>query len=171
MVFLSLKILPLPPKDGNLPEGRLFVLKPQQVGVETYMMRGCWERLTLALENLRQGTAVPEGNIPFLTPERRSALRGGGLEETLCISPGPLVSPVRCVVFLPFFFSIYLFLALLGLHHGKPGLFSSCGAWASPCGGFSRCGARALGLEGFSSCGSRVLEHRLSNCGMWAQLH
>ena len=68
------------------------------------MMRGYWERLTLTLENLCQVTAVPEGNIPFLTPERWSAHGGGGLEETLCISPGPLVSPVRCVVFCLFFF-------------------------------------------------------------------
>ena len=30
---------------------------------------------------------------------------------------------------------------------------SSCGPWASHCGGFSRCGIQALGLEGFSSCG------------------
>ena len=67
-------------------------------------MRGCCERLTLALENLHQVTAVPGGDIPFLTPERRSAQGGGGLEETLCVNPGPLVSPVRCVVFLPFFF-------------------------------------------------------------------
>ena len=100
-------------------------------------MRGYWERLTLTLENLCQVTAVPEGNIPFLTPERWSAHGGGGLEETLCISPGPLVSPVRCVVFCLFFFFFFLFLALLGLHLGKPGLFSSRGARASPCGGFS----------------------------------
>ena len=74
------------------------------------MMRGYWERLILTLENLRQVTAVPGGNIPFLTPERRSAHGGGGLEETLCISPGPLVSPVRCVVFLPFFFfNLFIF--------------------------------------------------------------
>ena len=52
---------------------------------------------------------------------------------------------------------------------------SSCGAWASHCGGFS-CGAQALGRVGFSSashvfssCGSfMVLEHRLNSCGTQA---
>ena len=37
------------------------------------------------------------------------------------------------------------------------GLFCSCGAWMSHCGGFSCCGAWALGCTGFSSC------------SMWAQ--
>ena len=50
--------------------------------------------------------------------------------------------------------------------------YSSCGAWASHCGGFSCCGARALGAQTsvvvarrLSSCGSRALERRLSSCG------
>ena len=34
------------------------------------------------------------------------------------------------------------------------GLLSSCGPWASHCGGFSCCVAWALGLTGFSSCSS-----------------
>ena len=49
---------------------------------------------------------------------------------------------------------------------------SSCGAWASHCGGFSCGGARALGTQasvvaahGLSSCGSQALELRLSSCG------
>ena len=54
---------------------------------------------------------------------------------------------------------INLFLALLGLHFSA-GLFSSCSAQASHCGGCSCCGAGTLGLSGFSkgtwvgSCGS-----------------
>ena len=63
--------------------------------------------------------------------------------------------------------------------------FSSCGVWASHCGGFSCCGTRVLGVwasvvaarrlnscgmwalecAGFSSCGLRALERRLSSCG------
>ena len=39
----------------------------------------------------------------------------------------------------------------------KQGLLSSCGAWASHCGGFSYYGAQTLGYMGFSSC------------DMWAQ--
>ena len=39
---------------------------------------------------------------------------------------------------------------------GEQGLLSSCGAWASHCGGFSCCRTRALGLEGLSSCGKWV---------------
>ena len=39
---------------------------------------------------------------------------------------------------------------------GEQGLLSSCGAWASHCGGFSRCRVWALGLEGLSSCGTWV---------------
>ena len=39
--------------------------------------------------------------------------------------------------------------------------YSSCGAWASYCGGFS-CGAQALGHLGFRSC-----THRLSSCSSW----
>ena len=45
----------------------------------------------------------------------------------------------------------------------KQGLLSSCGAWASHCGGFSCCEAWALGLwesvvavHGFSSCGNKL---------------
>ena len=58
-----------------------------------------------------------------------------------------------------------LFLAPLGLHcHARAlasccerGLLSSCGAWASHCGGFSCCRASALGHTG-----SVVVAHRLS---------
>ena len=52
------------------------------------------------------------------------------------------------------FFCIYFWLAGSSLLHrlfsscGKPGLFSSCGVWASHCGGFSCFGAQALGLPG-----------------------
>ena len=42
--------------------------------------------------------------------------------------------------------------------------YSSCGAWASYCGGFS-CGAQALGHAGFSSCCHWPLEHRVNSCG------
>ena len=38
------------------------------------------------------------------------------------------------------------------------------------CSGFSCCGTQDLERAGFSSCGSQALDHRLSSCGMWAQL-
>ena len=44
---------------------------------------------------------------------------------------------------------IYLFI-YFGLHWvfvAACGLFSSCSAWASHCGGFFCCGARALGMR------------------------
>ena len=47
----------------------------------------------------------------------------------------------------------------------KQGLFSSCGAWASHCGGCSFCGVWALGFAGFSSCSTWALEHRVSSHG------
>ena len=43
------------------------------------------------------------------------------------------------------------------------GLFSSCSARASNCGGFTFCRAWALGCRGFSNHGSGALEHRLSS--------
>ena len=53
---------------------------------------------------------------------------------------------------------------------------SSCGVWASHCGGFS-CGAQVQGEQasvvaahGLSSCGSRALEHKLNSCGPQAHL-
>ena len=49
-------------------------------------------------------------------------------------------------------FKIYLLLIALGLCCCAQAL-SSCGSWASHCGGFSPCGVQALGLQGFSSCG------------------
>ena len=57
---------------------------------------------------------------------------------------------------------MYLFLVTLGLHCCKGtfsscsewGLLSSCGAWASHCGGFSW-GAQARRM-GFSSCGAQA---------------
>ena len=80
------------------------------------------------------------------------------------------------LLFIYFILFIYLFLALLGLCCCTRA-FSSCGAWASHCGGFSCCGAQALGAwasvvaaRGLSSCGSRALERRLSSCGARAQL-
>ena len=48
---------------------------------------------------------------------------------------------------------------------GKRELLSSCGAWASHCGGFSSYKAQGLGHMGFSTCGSRALQHRLNSCG------
>ena len=55
------------------------------------------------------------------------------------------------------------------------GGYSSCGAWASRCGGLSCCGAQALGAwasvvvaRRLSSCGSQALERRLSSCGAQA---
>ena len=53
---------------------------------------------------------------------------------------------------------------------GEPGLLSSCSAWNSHYSDFSllqSMGSRACGL---SSYGSQPLEHRLNNCGIWAQL-
>ena len=75
-----------------------------------------------------------------------------------------------------FFFSsfFYLFMAALGLRCFA-WAFSSCGAWASHCGGFSCCRAWALGARasvvvarGLSSCGLQALERRLTSCGAWA---
>ena len=47
------------------------------------------------------------------------------------------------------------------------GAVSSCSAQPSHCSGLSR---RKQGCMGFGSCGSWALEHRLCNCGAWAQL-
>ena len=44
---------------------------------------------------------------------------------------------------------------------GKWGLLSSCGAWASHCGGFSGCGARFLGCVSFRNCSSWAQQLRL----------
>ena len=41
----------------------------------------------------------------------------------------------------------------------KLGLLSSCGLWASYCGGSSYCGEPALGHKGFRSCSAWALEH------------
>ena len=53
-----------------------------------------------------------------------------------------------------FFLSNYLFLAVLGLHCceassscGEWGLLFSCSAWLSHCSGFSRCRALVLGAR------------------------
>ena len=88
--------------------------------------------------------------------------------------------------FFPFFFFLTellfpinfesLYLAVMGLHgymqifssFSKKGLLSTCGSWASYCGGFSCCRAQALGHVSFNSSGSRALEHRLNNCGAQA---
>ena len=63
------------------------------------------------------------------------------------------------------------------------GGYSSCGAWASHCGGFSllwSMSSRHAGFSscvtqasvvvacGLSSCGLRAVERRLSSCGTWA---
>ena len=53
---------------------------------------------------------------------------------------------------------------------GEQGLVSSCGVWASHCGGFSCCWAQAIGCKAFNTCGSWALEHRFYSCGAWAQL-
>ena len=45
-------------------------------------------------------------------------------------------------------------------------LLSSCGVWASHCGGLS-CGAQALGLVDFSICISWAVEPKLISCGAW----
>ena len=57
----------------------------------------------------------------------------------------------------------------------EQGLLSSCGAWASHCGGFSCCRAQALGprtsavvARGLSSGGSQAPEHRVDGCGTQA---
>ena len=44
-------------------------------------------------------------------------------------------------------------------------LLSSCGVWASHCGGFSCCRAQTPRCAGYSSCA-----HRLSTCSAWAWL-
>ena len=76
---------------------------------------------------------------------------------------------------------IYLFLAVLGLRFfmglslvGESRGYSLVALWTSHCGGFS-CGA--LGWQASvaaarecSSCISQALEHRLSSCGVWAEL-
>ena len=49
----------------------------------------------------------------------------------------------------------------------KRELLSSCGAWASHCGGSSCCGAQALGHAGFSNCG--VWARQLQFSGSKAQ--
>ena len=56
--------------------------------------------------------------------------------------------------FLIVFWLWWVFVAACGLslRCREQGLFSSCGAWASHCGGFSCCRAQALGCAGFSSC-------------------
>ena len=64
----------------------------------------------------------------------------------------------HCLAISPssFFKSHYLFMVALGLCccvpafsscDDDPGVLSSCGTWASDCGGFSCCGARALGTS------------------------
>ena len=78
---------------------------------------------------------------------------------------------MHTVVTLPLilkFLSIYLFMAVLGLHCcvqafsscSQRDVLSSCGVWAAHCGGFSCGRARTLGLVGFSrgpsGCGARV---------------
>ena len=64
---------------------------------------------------------------------------------------------------------------LCGLSLVTGGLISSCGVWASHCGGFSCCGTRAVGIQapgvaafGLSSSGYPALEHRFNCCGTWA---
>ena len=59
---------------------------------------------------------------------------------------------------------------------GEPGLLSSCGGWASHCGGFF-CEAQAVGLLGFSSCSMWAQPLQLlgstaqaQSCGAWASL-
>ena len=59
---------------------------------------------------------------------------------------------------------------------GERAPLSSCGAWASPCGGFSCFGAQALGqwastvaAHKLSTYSSRALKcSDFSNCGLWA---
>ena len=57
---------------------------------------------------------------------------------------------------------------------GKQELLSTCGVWASHCGGISlqSAGSRALGRQTrgtcLSSCGSQALEHRLRSRGSGA---
>ena len=86
-------------------------------------------------------------------------------------SPPPLSAFVTGLYFFKSFFIISFIFGCPGSVVGggfsscdKWRLLSSCGAWASHCGGFSCCGARALGLAGFSNCGSWALEHRLNSC-------
>ena len=80
--------------------------------------------------------------------------------------------PIYFIIFKDNFIFIYLliFVCVVSLLlHGlfsscsKRGLLSSCGTWASHCGGFSCCRSWALGSSGLSSCGSWALEHSLSS--------
>ena len=73
-----------------------------------------------------------------------------------------------------FFLSNYLFLAVLGLHCceassscGEWGLLFSCSAWLSHCSGFSLQSTSSR-RTGFSGCGGQAVEHRLSSCGTQA---
>ena len=75
------------------------------------------------------------------------------------------------------FYSVCLFLALLGLHCctwafsscGEQGLLYSWGVQAPHCAGFSSCKAQVPGHVGFSSCSSPALELSPSSCGTRAQ--
>ena len=94
---------------------------------------------------------------------------------TLCKAGSVLLlSPVSHLWTYRSMFIYYFIFGCAGLSLVAGGLLSSCGVWASHCGGFSCCAARALGIQapgaaafGLSSCGYPALEHRL-NRGTWA---
>ena len=66
--------------------------------------------------------------------------------------------------FFPFIFDWAGSSLLHGLFSSRRerGLLSSCGVWASHCGGFSRFGVWAVGCMGSKSCSSRALGRGLS---------
>ena len=66
----------------------------------------------------------------------------------------PVIWDSGALLFIYYFFlwPHWIFVATHGLSvAAERGLLSSCGVWASHCGGFFCCGARALGHAGFSS--------------------
>ena len=94
--------------------------------------------------------------------------------SVLLLSPVSHLWTYRSMFIYYFIFGCAGLSLLCGLSLVAGGLLSSCGVWASHCGGFSCCAARALGIQapgvaafGLSSCGYPALEHRL-NRGTWA---
>ena len=65
-----------------------------------------------------------------------------------------VVCGFRSNIVSPSDFIFFFFLATLSLHFCAKA-FSSCGVWASHCGGFSRCRAQTLKLQR-GSCGTRA---------------
>ena len=73
----------------------------------------------------------------------------------------------NALFFKKFFFDLLIFFVAVWAFSScsEQGLLSSCGAWASHCGGFTCCGARALGYSGFGSCSSVVVASQFYSTG------